>query len=216
MSDDSGPPRNPGSGLADTGSRTAVSYLFALFARAGARGAFREPITGIAIFMPLDASLTSFLELVDSPVYVVTVAVDDRRGGCLVGFAGQCSMSPERFVVWLSKENHTYQLACRARCLAVHLLPQRHDLAARFGAECGADTDKFADLAWTAGPDGTPLLTEAAAWFTGRVVERFDAGDHVGFLLAPMAEQTRNDASVEVLRLSQALDIPAGHPVAGA
>ncbi|MFD3513126.1 flavin reductase family protein [Streptomyces sp. NPDC058657] len=159
-------------------------------------------------------SFDSFLDLVNSPVYVVTVAADGVRAGCLVGFAGQCSMSPARFVVWLSRENHTYRLACRARSLAVHLLPQRHDLAERFGGECGAEHDKFDGLDWTEGPEGTPLLSDASAWFTGRIVERFDAGDHVGFLLAPTGAQVGPDASPDVLMLRQALDVTAGHPVA--
>ncbi|MFJ6698102.1 flavin reductase family protein [Streptomyces sp. NPDC091272] len=163
-------------------------------------------------------SFDSFLGLVDSPAYVVTVAAEGRRAGCLVGFASQCSMSPELFMVWLSQENHTYRLARHADFLAVHLLPQRHDLAERFGARCSAETDKFAGLDWTEGPDGTPLLTDAAACFVGRIVERLDSGadgDHTGFLLAPVRTRLHPDAPAEVLRLSQAADIPAGHPVPG-
>ncbi|MFI1100577.1 flavin reductase family protein [Streptomyces melanogenes] len=155
-------------------------------------------------------SFDDFTALVDSPVYVVTASAGGQRAGCLVGFAGQCSLQPERFIVWLSKANHTYLVAERATVLAVHLLPQDHGLAVRFGALCGAEVDKFDGLEWTEGPDGTPLLTDAVARFTGRILERFDGGDHVGFLLEPLTAVKTHDG--RPLSLHQALDITAGHP----
>ncbi|MFD9789811.1 flavin reductase family protein [Streptomyces sp. NPDC059070] len=150
-----------------------------------------------------------FTALVDSPVYVVTASADGQRAGCLVGFAGQCSLDPVRFVVWLSKANHTYLVARRTTVLAVHLLGQDHELAVRFGALCGAEADKFDGLALAEGPEGTPVLTDALAWFTGRVVDRFDGGDHVGFVLDPSTVRARDG---EPLSLHQTLDITAGHP----
>jgi flavin reductase (DIM6/NTAB) family NADH-FMN oxidoreductase RutF len=44
----------------------------------------------------------------DYPMFIVTVGDGARRAGCLVGFAAQCSIDPPRFMVWLSKKNHTY------------------------------------------------------------------------------------------------------------
>ncbi len=35
----------------------------------------------------------------DNPMYVLTVASDERRAGCLVGFATQCSIRPPRWYV---------------------------------------------------------------------------------------------------------------------
>ncbi|OAR22774.1 hypothetical protein A8W25_24675 [Streptomyces sp. ERV7] len=154
-------------------------------------------------------SFDDFTALVDSPVYVVTASADGQRAGCLVGFAGQCSLQPERFVVWLSTANHTYLVARQATVLAVHLLPQDHSLAERFGARCGADADKFDGLDWTEGPEGTPLLTDAVARFTGQILDRFDGGDHIGFLLAPLTVDANGGTP---LSLHQTLDITAGHP----
>ncbi|GAA0588062.1 flavin reductase family protein [Streptomyces crystallinus] len=150
-----------------------------------------------------------FTALIDSPVYVVTASAGGRRAGCLVGFASQCSLEPERFVVWLSTANHTYLVARQAAVLGVHLLPQDHDLAERFGARCGAETDKFDGVDWTEGPGGTPLLTDAVASFTGEILDRFDGGDHIGFLLAPLSVRAHDGTP---LSLHQTLDIDAGHP----
>ena len=155
----------------------------------------------------------AFTALVESPVYVVTTAVGEKRAGCLVGFAGQCSLEPPRFVVWLSKANHTYLLAREAEVLVVHMLPRRHDLAEHFGALCGAEVDKFAGVPWSEGPHGTPVLTDAVAWFAGHVHSRVDGGDHVAFLLDPLvAHAPHTTDRPRPLSLHDTLDITAGHP----
>jgi flavin reductase (DIM6/NTAB) family NADH-FMN oxidoreductase RutF len=153
----------------------------------------------------------TFAALLDYPVYVVTATADQERAGCLVGFASQCSIQPPRFAVWLSKANRTYAVASRSRVLAVHLLPsRRHDLAELFGGRTGDDVDKFAVAEWEPGPDGVPVLAGASAWFAGRVLDRADWGDHVGFLLEPLSvEATSNGSS---LTFRDVEDIEAGHP----
>jgi flavin reductase (DIM6/NTAB) family NADH-FMN oxidoreductase RutF len=124
----------------------------------------------------------------DYPMFIVTVADGDRRAGCLVGFAAQCSIDPPRFMVWLSKKNHTYEVAKHVDTVAVHV-PSRTDraLAAHFGTTTGHDTDKFATVPWRPGPDGVPILTGCPQWFAGRVRTRHDTGDHEGLLLDVIA-----------------------------
>jgi flavin reductase (DIM6/NTAB) family NADH-FMN oxidoreductase RutF len=120
------------------------------------------------------------------PMFVVTAAAGGRRSGCLVGFAAQCSISPPRFMVWLSHRNHTLGVARQAELLGVHLLSaDDHALAELFGSRCGEEVDKFAAVPWHDGPGGVPLLDDCPRWFVGRVLDRFDSGDHDGFLLAP-------------------------------
>ena len=125
------------------------------------------------------------------PMLVVTAAAGGRRAGCLVGFAAQCSISPPRFVVWLSHRNHTLGVAREAGVLGVHLLSTDDlALAELFGSRCGEEVDKFAEIPWRRGPEGVPLLEDCPRWFVGRVLERIDSGDHDGFLLEPVAAGT--------------------------
>ena len=56
----------------------------------------------------------------DFPMMIVTATDGNDRSSCLVGFGAQCSISPPRFMVWLSKRNHTYQVTQRAEVLVVH------------------------------------------------------------------------------------------------
>ena len=127
--------------------------------------------------------------LLDYPMFVVTTRVGDDRAGCLVGFSSQVSISPPRFLVGLSKKNHTYRVADGgATHLAVHLVAREHqDLARLFGSATGDRVDKFGRCRWSEGPEGLPILTDAAAWFAGRILDRFDLGDHVGHLTQPVA-----------------------------
>ncbi|MFJ6662570.1 flavin reductase family protein [Streptomyces sp. NPDC091383] len=153
-----------------------------------------------------------FLGRLDPDMCVVTAAAGGERAGCLVGFASQCSIRPPRFTVWLSKANHTCRVARAAHCLAVHLLTRdQHALAERFGGETGDDTDKFAGLDKTPGPGGAVVLADAAAWFVGTILHRVDGGDHVGFVLDPL--EWGGGRAGPLLRLSDAMDIEAGHPV---
>jgi flavin reductase (DIM6/NTAB) family NADH-FMN oxidoreductase RutF len=159
--------------------------------------------------------MDAFIDRLNPDMCVVTATAGSERAGCLVGFASQCSIHPVRFVVWLSKVNRTYEVACAADFLAVHLLTRdKQELAALFGGETGHRVDKFARTAWARGHGGSTVLQDACAWFVGRIEQRIDAGDHVGFVLAPVqyGEQGKADGS-PLLRLADALSIEPGHPV---
>jgi flavin reductase (DIM6/NTAB) family NADH-FMN oxidoreductase RutF len=158
-------------------------------------------------------AVDGFVDLLDPPVYVVTATADGERAGCLVGFASQCSLSPVRFAVWLSKVNHTYRVACRATFLGVHLLGrEQHGLARLFGSETGDRVDKFTRARWAPGSEGVPVLDDACAWFVGRIEDRADWGDHVGFALTPVDGGARPLPRGSVLTLRDVIDLNPGHP----
>lgn len=148
----------------------------------------------------------------DYPMYVVTTISGEQRAGCLVGFATQASIWPRRFLVGISEQNHTYRVASDADRLAVHILARDAlPLAHLFGERTGDDTDKFAQCDWQPGPEGVPVLSDAAAWFSGRILERLRLGDHIAFLIEPDsgACDERLDAFV---KFSDVRDFEPGHP----
>jgi flavin reductase (DIM6/NTAB) family NADH-FMN oxidoreductase RutF len=104
-----------------------------------------------------------------------------------VGFASQTSIHPPRFLVGLSTKNHTFRVAGDATHLAVHVFDREHlDVVELFGSQTGDLIDKFAHCSWHRGPAQMPVLDDAAAWFVGKILDRFALGDHVGHLLEPV------------------------------
>lgn len=164
--------------------------------------------------------------LLNYPMFVVTTTTSvaesvadadgggvgrNRPSGCLVGFSTQTSIDPPRFLLGLSKNNHTYRVADTATHLAVHVLRRSdRELGELFGGQTGDRVDKFTHCRWHAGPHKLPILDDAPAWFAGEIVHRFDAGDHVAFLVAPTDGATP-PALGEVLSFADVRDIDPGH-----
>jgi flavin reductase (DIM6/NTAB) family NADH-FMN oxidoreductase RutF len=147
----------------------------------------------------------------DYPMLVVTAADGDDRQGCLVGFASQCSISPLRFMVWISKVNRTATVAATATVLAIHFLSTAdHELAQLFGEKTGDDIDKFEHCRWHTGPSGAAILDDCRRWFVGRVIDRDDTGDHIAYLLEPVAAHV--DPWEGQLGFQQVRDLEPGHP----
>ncbi|MFD1214252.1 flavin reductase family protein [Arthrobacter sp. GCM10027362] len=158
--------------------------------------------------------LDRFVDGLDYPMFIVTAAGgapggEAARSGCLVGFATQCSIEPERLLVCISKKNHTHRLARTARALGVHVPDAgQRGLAELFGGSTGDELDKFARCRWRDGPAGVPILTDCPRWLVGEVLERIDLGDHTGFVLAPLEGAS---AGGTALSFSDVADLQAGH-----
>ena len=154
---------------------------------------------------------SALVNRLDYPMYVVTTAARDGMAGCLVGFTSQVSIDPPLFLVCLSKENHTLELASLATHLAVHFLgPDNVDLAHLFGEQTGDEVDKFVRCDWSLGPHGMPILDRTPAFFVARIVERYDFGDHVGHLLEPEKVAKRR-AIAGMLSYLDVRDLEPGH-----
>ena len=157
-----------------------------------------------------DRAFSHMTQGLDSPMFIVTVANDDERAGCLVGFATQVSIRPGRFIACISVKNHTYKVAERAAVLGVHVVPDsQRGLAELFGGETGDEVDKFERCAWHPASDGTPLLDACPDRFVGRVVDRLDLGDHAGYLLEPTQAEYAGESPQ--LSMRWARDIEPGH-----
>ncbi|HEY2301035.1 MAG TPA: flavin reductase [Acidimicrobiales bacterium] len=148
----------------------------------------------------------------DNPMFVVTVATETDRAGCLVGFATQCSIHPPRWYVGISKLNRTFDIAAAAEVVVVHALGATNaGLARLFGEQTGDGVDKFLYCDWQFGPDGrTPVLTDCPRWFAGMIVDRVDPGDHLGLILAPVAALCRDHGPQ--LGFQALRDLDPGHP----
>jgi flavin reductase (DIM6/NTAB) family NADH-FMN oxidoreductase RutF len=153
-----------------------------------------------------------FVSHLDNPMFVLTVASEHGRAGCLIGFATQCSIHPPRWYVGVSKLNHTFEIAAEASLAVVHALGTGNlALASLFGEQTGDEVDKFSLCEWHPGPDGrSVVLTDCERWFAGKIVDRFDPGDHIGLVLSPVAAECWDHGPQ--LGFQAVRDLSPGHP----
>jgi flavin reductase (DIM6/NTAB) family NADH-FMN oxidoreductase RutF len=153
----------------------------------------------------------ALMSSLDPPLVVVTTAVGDERGGCLVGFHAQAGIDPDRYSVWLSKANHTYRLALRATHLGIHFLAEDQlSLAERFGTLSGDDVDKLDGVSSAVGEADLPLLDGVPNRLLVRRVALLDEGsDHVCITTTPVVAET--SGAFRPLRLSAAKHLVPGH-----
>lgn len=160
------------------------------------------------------SGVDDFAELVsslDPAMAVVTTVSGEERAGCLLGFHAQCSIDPPRYVIWLSKANHTFRVGLQARRFALHFLSEDdRDLAELFGGTSGDDVDKLSRCPWHPGPDGVPLLDAVPNRLVATRGAVLDEGsDHVCIVLEP--DHVDVATPFRPMRLSMVTDITPGH-----
>jgi flavin reductase (DIM6/NTAB) family NADH-FMN oxidoreductase RutF len=137
----------------------------------------------------IDRAMAAFTHQVEHSLFVVTTGSSPGEiSGCLVGFVTQCSIRPPRFLICISKVNHTYFVAERAEGVVLHLLGRdQTELASLFGECTGDNFTKFEHCHWSPGTTGAPVLSDCAAWIECLILERFGVGDHQALLTRPLA-----------------------------
>lgn len=161
--------------------------------------------------MSTEENFHALVSDLDYPMFIVVAASGGERAGCLVGFVTQASIDPPRLLVMLSKLNRTCHVAQGAETLIVHFLnEQNRNLATLFGEASGDDVDKFAQCEWNEGLDGAPVLAGTRGWVAGRILDRLDAGDHMGHLVE--VHETRIDTPGAPITYQTVRGMEAGHP----
>lgn len=107
----------------------------------------------------------------------VVTAVED---GLPVGFTCQSfaalSLDPPLVALAPAKASTSWPKIAEAGAFCVNILSEGQVELCRAFAVSGGD--KFAGVAWRAGPAGTPVLDGALAWVEAAVSIVHDAGDH--------------------------------------
>ena len=151
------------------------------------------------------------VRLTDYSLYVVTACADDEPSGCVAGFVTQASIHPVRFIVCVSRINHTFGVVRGATSLGLHLLgADQRDMASLFGEQTGDVIDKFERVQWTPGASGAPILSECAAWVEGLVINRMSGGDHEAILITVVDGGSGTHPGR--LTKADASDFTPGHP----
>lgn len=158
-------------------------------------------------------ALEEFSEKVDGPLLIVTTVAGEERSGCVVGYWTKCSVSPPRFLVCISKKNHTFGVAAEAETLAMHLIPKEQtEIVRLFGSETGDEVDKFSRCGWAGGPGGVPILDACPSHAVCNILDRTDVGDHVALLVEPVRVHDGPEDDIFTHNMAAENEIEPGHP----
>ncbi|HVB71467.1 MAG TPA: flavin reductase family protein [Acidimicrobiales bacterium] len=109
-------------------------------------------------------------------VAVVTAATPDGPTGFTCQTFGSLSLDPMLITFSAYSAGHSWPRARDVGRVAVSVLASDQEALARVFATSGVD--KFADIAWSPGPEGSPLLDGALAHFEGQILGVSTHGDH--------------------------------------
>ena len=109
-------------------------------------------------------------------VAFVTASPAGEPAGLIVNSLASVSLDPPLVSFCPSRSSLTWSRMRRTRRFGVNVLGRAHEPFARRAIPAGAD--RFADLDWTLGPLGVPLLTDALATLECETVAEHPAGDH--------------------------------------
>lgn len=142
---------------------------------------------------------------VDMPVYSISAQKGDEANMNIITYVTPVSMHPKRILCCIYKGTKTLELVEKNPDFVLQLLhTEHHGLVRILGKQSGFHTDKLRLLrkrelltAW----QGFTVLKDALAWMHLRAVNRFDGGDHIGFICDVAA--FRNQQAGEPLTLNR-------------
>lgn len=124
--------------------------------------------------------LKSFNRQFITGVTVVTTHDGDRPRGLAVNSYASVSLEPPLVMVCIQKTSSTYPALFAATHLGINILgTDQRDTVATFASK---SPDKFAELDWHPGPDGSPLIDGSPAALEAEIRERFQAKTHTVFI----------------------------------
>lgn len=149
-------------------------------------------------------------------VTVVTSGLDDRVAGTTVNSFTSVSLDPPLVLFCLHKGSRLRPVVDGCRAYVVNFLSGRQERLAR--AFAGKDTAAIHDAELHRSATGVPVLNEALAFLSCKLVDEFEGGDHTIFLgeVVELGMQRQNQEPLIFFRgsLGSLEDEPAGvHPI---
>lgn len=148
---------------------------------------------------------------VDMPVYSISSQRNDEANMNIITYVTPVSMQPKRILCCIYKGTKTLELVESKPVFVLQLLhTEQHDLVRLLGKQSGFHTDKLRLLRrrellteW----QGFPVLNNALAWMHLESINRFDGGDHIGFICDVVAYHNRQEGEPLTLNRLRALRI---------
>jgi flavin reductase (DIM6/NTAB) family NADH-FMN oxidoreductase RutF len=125
------------------------------------------------------ASFADVLRRFPLAVSVVTVGRGGAENALTVSWATPCSFEPPMFLVAVDRLHYSVDFVNSTRNFAVNVLGEGQErLAGQFARQAMQGEDKLAGVAHREGQTGSPILTDAVAFFDCELAFFVEAGDH--------------------------------------
>jgi 3-hydroxy-9,10-secoandrosta-1,3,5(10)-triene-9,17-dione monooxygenase reductase component len=111
-----------------------------------------------------------------SGVTVVTADTEDGPIGFTCQSFSSLSLDPPLIAFAPARTSQTWPRLRAMGRFCVNVLAEGQDAVSQNFARSGAD--KFAGVAWTPSPHGSPVLDDVVAWIDGELWAEYDGGDH--------------------------------------
>ncbi len=123
------------------------------------------------------------LDIITSPVTVVTAKNGDKINGMTVAWIMQAAYNPTYIVVSIAPQRYTHTLIKESGLFGVNILAENQkDLGKKFGFTSGRNSDKFKGVKFHKSKSGLPILDNIYAYIECKLVAVTDAGDHDLFI----------------------------------
>lgn len=131
---------------------------------------------------------------VPSGLFILTARHDDAVTGMLASWVQQCAFEPPQLTVAVKKGRDILAWLSEGAQFTLNILEENQtDLIAHFGRGFTLTEPAFTGLDVTPLPDSGPVLAEALAYLTCRVLGRFSAADHEILIAHVISGQTQAD-----------------------
>jgi len=149
------------------------------------KSAFESAENGVVVDdlsgVPDLAALKGFNRQFITGVTVVTTKDEcGKPRGLAANSYVSVSLEPPLVLVCVQKTTSTYASLFKSTHLGINIMS--NDQRETIGVFASKGDDKFADLQWHEGPDGSPLLDGSAASIEAEIKERFQAKTHTVFI----------------------------------
>lgn len=116
-------------------------------------------------------------------VYVIGTLDGERPTGCIANSAMQITSSPATIAVSINKNNYTNSCIMKSGRFSISVLAEDvyPSVIGTFGFSSGRDKNKF-DETGSRELNGLPIVWQAAAGISLKVINSMDAGTHTVFL----------------------------------
>lgn len=144
-------------------------------------------------------------------VTLVTALDDGTPRGLAVNAFANISLDPPTVMICVQRTSSTHDCLFRADHLAINIAStEQLDVMGRLASKA---EDKFAGVAWEAGPHGSPLLVGSSARMEVEIRERLQASTHTVFICRVVSADV-TDAAPVIYRAGRFFDSDALSPLA--